>query len=61
MLPFKISVSCRTRLREVVYLGNVRRGMGELEADPLAMQAGRKPPDHRHLMRHVGVVHWDRE
>src|SRR5262245_36228994 len=33
------------------------RRMAELEADALAMPAGRKSPalDHRHLVRHVGV------
>src|SRR5260370_25546594 len=45
------------RLLEMVDLADMLRRMGELEADPLAMPAGRKPAalDHRDLVRHVGM------
>ena len=41
VLPFTSLPSWRTLLLEMVYLGNVLRGMGELEADPPAMPASR--------------------
>ena len=47
----------RMRLLEMVDLADMLRRMGELEADALAMPAGRKPAalDHRDLVRHVGM------
>jgi len=45
------------RLLEVLDLGNVLGGVGELERDALAMPARWEAAasDHRHLVRHVGV------
>src|SRR2546423_2248317 len=45
------------RLFEMVDLSDMPGGMGALEADALAMAAGRKAPglDHRNLVRHVGM------
>ena len=43
------------RLLEMIDLADMPGRMGELEADALAMPAGRKPAalDHRDLVRHV--------
>jgi hypothetical protein len=45
------------RLLEMVDLADMPGGMGELEADALAMPAGRKAAalDHGYFVRHVGV------
>ena len=45
------------RLLEVIDLADMPGRMGELEADALAMRAGRKPAalDHRDFVRHVGM------
>src|SRR5258706_16291978 len=45
------------RLFEMIGLADMLRRMGELEADALAMPAGRETPalDHRDLVRHVGM------
>jgi|SRR5215831_10309039 len=45
------------RLRELVDLADMPGGMRELEADALAVPAGRKAPalDRRHLVRHAGM------
>src|SRR3954470_3461259 len=42
----------------MVDLADVLRGVYQLEADPLAVPAGREPPalDHSDLVRHVGVL-----
>ena len=44
-------------LFEMVDFADMFGGMGELEADALAMPAGWKAPafDHRDLVRHVGM------
>ncbi|MBV8737743.1 MAG: hypothetical protein JO007_10890 [Alphaproteobacteria bacterium] len=47
----------RMRLLEVIDFADMLGRMGELEADALAVPAGRKPApfDDRHFVRHVGM------